>query len=47
MVVQLDLEFRELMAACWGSSPESTARACALFEARHLTPFARAVAAAG
>lgn len=47
MVVQLDLEFRELMAACWGNSPEATARACALFEARHLASFARAVAAAG
>lgn len=43
-VIQLDLEFESLNAACWGNEHETTAAACALFERRHLDQFARAIA---
>ncbi len=35
-VVQLDVQFAELLAACWGQQPESTARACDVFIEKYL-----------
>ncbi len=43
-VIQLDLEYIALDAACWGATHEATATACELFEARHLGAYARALA---
>lgn len=45
LVIQLDLTFRELHAACWGSTHASTAHACELFAERYLEGYADALAA--
>lgn len=44
-IVQLDLEFDRLDAACWGSTHDATAAACELFIDRHLDRYATALAA--
>ena len=44
-VIQLDLEFESLEAACWGSTHEATAAACELFVDRHMDRYADALAA--
>lgn len=42
-VIQLDLEFIALDAACWGATHQATAHACDLFQTRHAAAYARAV----
>ncbi|MEM9166016.1 MAG: hypothetical protein AAGB48_03220 [Planctomycetota bacterium] len=44
LVIQLDLTYRELTAACWGATHTETASACILFAEKYAEPFARAAA---
>lgn len=47
LMVQLDPEFPDVLASCWGVSPEATARACEAFVERYLGAFMGAAAGDG
>ncbi len=44
LMVQADLDFTDLLVACWGVSHDATARACRAFVDRYLDAFMREAA---